>query len=121
MLVSMTSIEHLAFSDSTLQTVYQSEAIKCQDLSCVRTNIDHINDEIIQLLVKRTAFVQRAGDFKLKTKVANDQKRVDVQLQVLLQKSEKLGLPTAISVEAFKAVIQHSIEFEQAYIDNKLK
>jgi chorismate mutase len=58
------------------------------------------------------------GPLKLHTKIANDQKRVDDQIQVIVKKSEQVGLPKEISVETFKAIIKNSIEFEQKYFDH---
>lgn len=108
-----------AFSDQNMQEIYQDQAKKCTELKCIRAEIDQINDAILKLLVQRTAYVQRAGDLKLKTKIANDQKRVDEQLKLILSKSEKLGLPKEVASAVFQALIQKSIQFEQEYINSK--
>ena len=116
-IVIFSTANQLTYADSTLKDIYEQETKKCSTISCIRQKIDQINDQIIQLLVKRTAYVQRAGDLKLHTKLANDQKRVDDQIEVIGKKSDKLGLPRGISIEVFKSIIKNSIDFEQQYID----
>jgi chorismate mutase len=105
----------------TLTSYYESNAKKCGDIACIRGEIDQINEQILQLLTKRTAYVQRAGDLKLKTKTAQDRKRVNDQLEVISKKSESLGLPKKISADTFKALIENSVEFEQKYIDQMVR
>lgn len=111
----------VAYASQTLQNIYQNEAIKCETLTCIRENIDKINREMILLLARRTAFVQRAGDLKMKTRIANDPKRVQDQINSLSELSDELGLPKQISIETFKVLMKNSIEFEQKYIDRKLR
>ena len=101
----------------TLDSIYETQAKNCESLPCIREEIDSINDKLLALIVRRTAFVRRAGDLKKHSKIANDQKRVEDQLSVISEKSSKFGLPKEISLETFKALINKSIEFEQKYID----
>ena len=107
------------WANSTLPEIYQSDAVKCEDLKCVRQHIDDLNTKILNLLTERTAYVQRAGDLKLESKVADDQKRVKDTLAIIAKKSGLLGLPNEISTEVFKVIMQKSIEFEQNYINKK--
>jgi len=110
----------VVFSVQTMQNFYEVEAIKCKDLKCVRNGIDGLNHKIVELLVQRTAYVQRAGDLKLHgTKIATDQKRIDDQINALRGEAKKLGLPETLVVETFKSIIRESTEFEQRYIDSK--
>src|SRR4051812_1977073 len=92
-LLILSTLSSLAFSSQDLDTAYVKEAKKCADLSCVRRGIDEINNDIIDLLVRRTAYVRRAGDFKIHRKIANDQKRVDDIIRTITKKSEMVGLP----------------------------
>ena len=103
----------------SMQMFYEKHARKCETLTCVRNHIDLINVQILQLLVKRTAYVQRAGDIKAPTKVANDQKRVDEQLAQLAARSDQYGLPKEITIETFKQLMSASIAYEQKYIQAK--
>lgn len=108
-----------SYAEDTVQTIYLNEAKKCNDLGCIRREIDKINEDFLHLLAKRTAYVQRAGDLKRPTKVADDPKRVADQLNTLLEKAEKLDLPKEVWVDAFKLIMKNSIEFQQRYIDKK--
>ncbi|MCA6599396.1 MAG: chorismate mutase [Pseudanabaena sp. M57BS1SP1A06MG] len=80
--------------------------------------MDRINMEILRLLTERTAYVKRAGDLKSQTtKIADDRARVADQENKIIDKSIELELPLEISVPAFRAIMETSIKFQQAYID----
>jgi isochorismate pyruvate lyase len=111
----------LAYSDQTVQDFYKHDAIKCKDLVCIRNKIDEINDKMITLLVERTSYVQRAGDLKIRSGIADDQKRVNDQIKLLEHRSEKLGLPKEIVIEAFRLIMNESIQFQQRYIDKRIQ
>lgn len=101
-----------------LNSYYEIAKQNCHQLSDIRTEMDRINDEILQLLTERTAYVKRAGDLKSKTsKIADDRKRVADQEQKIIMKSLELGLPLEISLPAFRNIMEESIKFQQRYID----
>ena len=80
--------------------------------------MDRINNEILELLTERTAYVKRAGDLKSKsTKIADDRQRVADQEQKIRMRSTELRLPLEISLPAFREIMEESIKFQQRYID----
>ena len=106
--------------DGKLSSFYE-KAKECNDISCIRTEMDRINNEILRLLAERTAYVKRAGDLKSRTtKIADDRQRVADQEAKIIAKSIELELPTEISVPAFRAIVENSIKFQQGYIDQLL-
>lgn len=117
LLCSVSSIVAYSSTD-TLSCHYETAKEQCQDISCIRENIDRINDKILKLLAERTAYVKRAGDLKSKTtKIAEDRPRVAAQELKLIERSIELGLPLEISLSAFRAIVENSILFQQEYID----
>lgn len=109
-----------SFSNShrELSSVYEKIQKECDDLTCVRSNIDRINSKLLTLLTERTAYVRRAGDLKRQQdKKADDKQRVIDQEKAVISESVALGLPLEISVPAFRALVKASIKYEQEYID----
>lgn len=104
--------------DITLNSYYEVAQQNCHAISDIRFEMDRINNEILQLLTERTAYVKRAGDLKSKaTKIADDRQRVADQEQKIVKKSMELGLPLEISLSAFKSIMETSIKFQQEHIN----
>lgn len=102
----------------TLSFHYEIAKEQCHDISCIRENIDRINEQILILLAERTAYVKRAGDIKSKTtQVAEDRPRVAVQEQKIIERSIELEIPLEISISTFRAIVENSILFQQMHID----
>ena len=109
-------------SENTLSWHYEKVKEECHDLSCIRKEMDRINNEILKLLTERTAYVQRAGDLKSKTtQIADDRQRVTDQEQKISACSLELELPLEISLPAFRLIMENSIQFQQHYIDHLLR
>ena len=107
--------------ERTLSEHYAKAKEKCHDLSCVRKEIDQINEEILGLLTQRTAYVKRAGDLKLHTtQVALDSKRVAEIEEIIKARSLDLELPLEISLPAFRSIVENSTKFQQVYINDVL-
>jgi isochorismate pyruvate lyase len=108
-----------AFSDEeNLSTFYEIAKQNCHDISSIRVEMDRINNEILELIAERTAYVKRAGDLKSRTtKIADDRQRVADQEKKIIDKSIELELPIEISLSAFRAIMESSIAFQQRYID----
>lgn len=91
----------------------------CHEIADIRKEMDRINNDILKLLTERTAYVKRAGDLKSRTtKIADDRQRVADQEQKIANRSIELGLPLEISLPAFRAIMETSIQFQQSYIDH---
>jgi isochorismate pyruvate lyase len=105
---------HAALADYS----YDNNAAACADIKCVRAHIDVINDQILELLSERTAYVRRAGILKGPSHPANDPARVRSELAAIAAKSSRKHLPVEISVRTFKALIQSSIEYQQRFKDH---
>lgn len=117
-ILSLTN-NHLAFSEEEkLSFFYEIAKETCHDINSIRIEMDRINNEILERLTERTAYVKRAGDLKSKmTKIADDRQRVADQEKKIIDKSTELELPTEISLPAFRLIMENSIKFQQEYID----
>jgi chorismate mutase len=119
LLLTFTLLNNRGFGEeATLSSYYEIAKHNCHDIASIRVEMDRINNEILELLTERTAYVKRAGDLKSRTsKIADDRQRVADQEEKIINKSRELGLPVEISVPAFKVIMEASIKFQQAYID----
>lgn len=115
--VLITSCRSFA-DDATMDTFYEIAKENCHDIASIRTEMDRINNEILNLLAERTAYVRRAGDLKSQTtKIADDRQRVADQENKIIEKSLELRLPIEISIPVFRTIMENSIQFQQKYID----
>ena len=109
-----------ALGDHSMSDHYETVKETCRDISSIRKEINRMNEQILQLLAERTAYVQRAGDLKSKTtRIADDRQRVIDQEKILTEQSLSLELPLEISIPTFQTIVEQSIEFQQRYIDGK--
>jgi isochorismate pyruvate lyase len=118
-IIASTLLSLQAFaSEETVGYRYEVAKQNCHDIACIRKEIDQINLQILKLLAKRTAYVKRAGDLKSgTTKIADDRQRVAAQEKILIEKSQELELPLEIAIPTFREIVENSIRFQQAYID----
>lgn len=106
-------------NEEKLSHYYEIAKQSCHDIPAIRIEMDRINNEILKLLAERTAYVKRAGDLKSQTtKIADDRQRVADQEKKIIEKSAELELPAEISLPAFRAIVETSIQFQQTYIDH---
>lgn len=68
-----------AINVSSFSIIAQPAHENCDDLVCVRKNIDSINEQLVELLAARMEYVHQAGRIKLKNNnnSALDKKRAD--------------------------------------------
>jgi isochorismate pyruvate lyase len=103
-----------------MSSYYEAAKENCSDIPSIRCEMDRINDEILELIAERTAYVKRAGDLKSKTtKVADDRQRVADQKKKIIEKSIALEVPLEISLPVFRELMESSIKFKQEYINRQ--
>lgn len=112
MTLILTSLNTSGYAQALL---IDKNAAQCNDIKCIRTHIDNIDDRILTLLAERTAYVRRAGIIKGPIQSANDNARVQDELAQINKKSIKLNVPVEISLKTFSSLIQASIQYEQQY------
>lgn len=102
----------------SLDFYYEIAKKNCHDISDIRFEMDRINNDILQLLAERTAYVKRAGDIKSQaSKIAYDGKRIAEQEQKIIAKSMELELPIEVSLPVFRTIVDESTKFQQEHIN----
>lgn len=112
----------LSLSDKNIMANEMTKSIKCIDLKCVRSNIDEINIQILNLLALRMNYVLQAGDIKLKNKIytATDEKRANEVIKQVKSKANIYNLPDDYVEKLFKIIVFDSTKIEQNYMSNKV-
>ena len=117
LILALCIISCFCFSTQTMNSFYET-AQNCHDIACIRKEIDQINQELLTLLAKRTAYVKRAGDLKAFTiKKAQDHQRVEKQEKIIIEQALELELPLEVVIPTFRTLVDCSIEFQQNYIN----
>ncbi|MGQ0710321.1 MAG: chorismate mutase [Rhodoferax sp.] len=84
----------------------------CTTMAEVRSHIDAIDDQILPLLVRRTAFMTQAARIKRDANQVHDQARIDTIVQRMGAAAAALGGQSDVVQAAYRALIAASIEFE---------
>lgn len=84
----------------------------CQNLPCVRKNIDTIDAEIVDLIGTRLQYVKRAGELKKSKMSVHDQAREDEILLKVSQMAMKEGYPPSIATEIYKTLLKQTNQYE---------
>lgn len=92
---------------------------KCNDLNCVREHIDDINVKLVELLAQRMAYVNQAGEIKIKNNVtkAVDNKRAEEVLINAEELGKKEGLPVGFAKNVFQTIVTESAKHEQEHME----
>ncbi len=84
----------------------------CSTMAEVRSQIDAIDDQILPLLVRRTAFMSQAARIKQHAHQVHDQARIDAIVQRMGAAAQALGGQPEVVQAAYRALIAASIAFE---------
>lgn len=87
-------------------------AAECKTLECVRTHIDQIDQQLVQLIGNRLTYVKRAGELKKGRRPVHDQAREDKILTNVGKQAEQVGYPSTIAVAVFKTLLQQTNKYE---------
>ncbi len=87
---------------------------KCNSLDEVREEIDKLDDEIVELLAKRNAYIHQAVNFKQSVEEVKDEKRVQEVIQRVRQKAIELEMSPNMITELYTTLIDAMVEAEIA-------
>jgi isochorismate pyruvate lyase len=101
----------------------QNDAIKtpenCASMAELRVAIDALDQELVVLLARRQAYIERAAVLKQERGTVRDQARVeDVIAKVLIQ-AKAAGLSADIAEPVWRTLIEQSIRHELDVFDRK--
>jgi isochorismate pyruvate lyase len=101
----------------------QNDAIKtpknCDSMAELRVAIDALDQELVALLARRQAYIERAAVLKQDRGTVRDQARIeDVIAKVLIQ-AKAAGLNADIAEPVWRTLIEQSIRHELDAFDRK--
>jgi len=85
---------------------------KCNSLEEVRTQIDILDTELVELISKRSHYIRQAASFKNSVDEVKAEDRVEFILQSGRQKAIELGINPNMISELFTLMINEMVEME---------
>lgn len=93
-------------------------AADCTDMAQVRTEIDALNSQILQLLAQRQQYVERAATLKTDTnEIAAPNRQAQIMANIRSE-AEQLGMSTEVAEAVFASMIAAFIKHEQSKFNN---
>ena len=87
---------------------------ECTSMSEVRREIDHIDEQLVELLARRFAYVDRAWQLKMGTdEGATVPWRIQQVIDKVRAKAEEKGLPPALAEALWRQMIGWFIQYEE--------
>jgi isochorismate pyruvate lyase len=101
----------------------QNDAIKapenCASMAELRVAIDALDQQLVVLLARRQAYIERAAILKQDRKTVRDQARVEDVVAKVLTEAKAAGLAAAIAEPVWRTLIEQSIRHELDAFDKK--
>jgi isochorismate pyruvate lyase len=91
-----------------------SNAVNCNSIEEVRSNIDRIDRQIVILLAERERYVKQAARFKKSTDDVQAPQRVEQVIAKVTALSQELGANSSITEHVYRAMISAFINAEMA-------
>ena len=91
-----------------------SNAVNCNSIEEVRSNIDRIDRQIVILLAERGRYVKQAARLKESTDDVQAPQRVEQVIAKVTALSQELGANSSITEQVYRAMISGFISAEMA-------
>jgi isochorismate pyruvate lyase len=91
---------------------------QCNSLEEIRTEIDKLDEKIVELIAKRSSYIRQAATFKSSIEEVKASERVDAVLQKVRQKAVSLNLSPNLIAKLYKTMIDDMVEAEIAEFRN---
>ena len=88
------------------------EAKQCKSLLEVRTEIDILDSQIVELIAKRNAYIHQAAKFKVSIEEVKDETRVADVLSRARNHAMELGVNPSMMSEIFELMINKMVDAE---------
>lgn len=99
----------------------RKSAKACRSLDDLRTEIDRIDGELLELIAERGSYVRRAAELKAKRKDVLDPARIAAIVSKVKKKAKTLGLEPSVVAAAFRAMIYRFVAYEFREYDRRRK
>lgn len=90
----------------------------CDSLEEVRSEIDKIDEQIVELIAKRNAYIKQAAKFKTSIDEVKSQERIESIMQRVRKKAIELEVNPNMIEDLFKIMIDEMVETEIAEFRN---
>ena len=91
---------------------------KCNSLEEVRSEIDTIDMQLVELISERSHFIRQAAGFKNSVGEVKAEDRIDFIIQRVRHKAIELGINPNMITELFTIMIDEMVEMEIAEFRN---
>ncbi len=91
---------------------------KCNSLEEVRSAIDLLDDQIVELIAKRNSYIKQAASFKDTVEEVKSEERIDYVIQKARVKALEYNLSPNLVEELFRIMIEEMVESEIAEFRN---
>jgi len=104
-------------------TAMQNDAIKapedCSSMAELRAAIDALDRELVILLARRQAYIERAATLKQERRTVRDDARIEQVIAKVLAEAAQAGLSGTIAEPVWRTLIEQSIRHELEAFDKK--
>jgi isochorismate pyruvate lyase len=94
---------------------------QCRSLDEIRANIDLIDNDLVQLLSARAAYVKQAASFKNNPQEVAAPQRVEQVVRRVRSLSQDHGLEPDIAEATYRAMISAFIDLEQGLFQARIQ
>lgn len=92
------------------------------DLSLLRSEIDQIDRQIVELVAKRFGVIERVAAVKAAHQIpARIQSRIDTVIQRREAAGRGLGLPRRTAANIWKVIVEEACKYEEDSIEQLMK
>ncbi|MTI07784.1 chorismate mutase [Roseibium denhamense] len=92
----------------------------CTTKADIRTAIDTIDEELIQIFAKRQGYVRRMAELKQHPDEAFDGERIETMVAAIKKRAEDLGLEGDQAENVWRVLIDWNVAYEQRTIAARL-
>lgn len=92
----------------------------CVDKCDIRTAIDALDEELLQLFARRQGYVRRMAQLKQHPDEAFDHDRIESMVAALKARAESLGLEGEQAESVWRALIDWNVAYERRTIAARL-
>ena len=90
----------------------EGEMKKCDSLEELREEVDKIDQQIVELIAKRNAYIKQAAKFKTSIEDVKSPERIEQVMQNARKKAIELGVNPNMIEDLFKIMIDEMVETE---------
>ncbi len=91
---------------------------QCNSLNELRKEVDAIDEQIVELIAKRNAYIKQAAKFKTSIEDVKSPERIEEVMQNARKKAIELGVNPNMIEDLFKIMIDEMVETEIAEFRN---